>query len=62
MAEAVEFEVIDQDESWAIFDENAHRLLDMSGEEFAKRWDAGEFQPVEDTRVMQLVMLRPSGG
>lgn len=62
MAGNVEFELISADESWAIFEENAHRLLGISAEEFIEHWDAGEYEPVTDTRVMQLLMLRPSGG
>lgn len=61
MAGNVTFEPISDDEAWSIFDENAQRLLHMSADEFVARWDAGEFQPVESTAVMQLLMLRPSG-
>lgn len=62
MSTDVTFEPISEDESWAIFDENARRLLGISGGEFAARWDNGDFQPVTDSKVVQLVMLRPSGG
>ena len=67
----------DQDESWetgyyheltreesiAFFDEQVRQVLNISGEEFLERWDAGEFRPVPDTpegwKVGRLVMLIP---
>ena len=58
---AIEVEKIDAEDSWAIFDGAARRLLHLSGEEFAARWDAGEYAVDDDTRVMRVAMLRPSG-
>lgn len=58
---AVTFEKIDADQSWAIFDAAAKRLLDLDGETFAKRWDQGQYAEDADTDVMKVAMLRPSG-
>lgn len=55
------------DEAMAFFDQEARRLMGMSGEEFLRRWDAGEFQPVPDEteadrRLGSLVMALPFAG
>jgi len=55
------------EEGRAYFDREARRLVGMSGEEFLRRWDAGEFQPVpdeteEDRRLGSLVMALPFAG
>ena len=39
------------EEARAEFDRQARRYLHMSGEEFLRRWDAGEFPDVEDPDV-----------
>jgi hypothetical protein len=57
----VEIEKISAEDAWEIFDAAARRLLRVSGEEFATRWDAGEYKADDDTRVMRVAMLRPSG-
>jgi hypothetical protein len=45
------------------FDEAARRELGISGEEFLRRWDAGEYQPIPDTpegwKVGRLYMMMP---
>jgi hypothetical protein len=61
MTTEVEFDFISPDESWEVFDEAAHRLLDMSGDEFARRWDAGAYAQDDQIEVMQVAMLRPGG-
>lgn len=43
-----------------MFDERAQRLLGMSGEEFRRRWEAGELDPNDDN-VLRLAMLLPLG-
>lgn len=47
----------------ALFDRRARQLLQISGEEFLKRWDAGVYRPVRDTaegrKIGQLVMMMP---
>ena len=53
------------EEGRAIFDEQARRLMGMSGEEFLRRWDAGEFREItkgpEHGKLIRLVMLIPFG-
>jgi hypothetical protein len=52
---------LDDDESRAHFDRQARRLLGISGEEFLRRYDAGEYERELDDResraVMKLTML-----
>lgn len=49
------------DEARRIFDEQARKLVGMSGTEFIRRWEAGEFDAIADDpghpEIMQLVML-----
>jgi hypothetical protein len=61
MAGPVTFQEITSDESWAVFDGAAQRLLGMSGAELVKRWDAGELSESDSSALMQVIMLRPSG-
>ncbi|HET6387073.1 MAG TPA: hypothetical protein VFJ58_27110, partial [Armatimonadota bacterium] len=43
-----------------LFDNRSRQLMKMSGEEFVRRYDAGEFNsPKEDSRVIELEMLLP---
>lgn len=46
-----------------IFDYQASKTLGISGEEFLRRWDAGEYRHVEDFdeahKIDRLVMLMP---
>lgn len=51
---------VGREEARAIFDEQARKLLRISGEDFLRRWDAGENEGDEE-RVMRLVMLLPLG-
>lgn len=56
---------LSRDEGRELFDRQAQRYLDMTGDEFLKKWDAGEFGDPDDRTknppgVMQLVMLLPS--
>ena len=57
----VTFERITPEESWATFDAAAQRVLQISGQDFAQRWDAGEYNDDDSVEVMQVAMLRPSG-
>lgn len=56
---------LEADESHAHFDRQAQRLLGISGEEFLRRYDAGEYATPQDDRqqraVMKLAMLAPFG-
>jgi hypothetical protein len=52
-------------ERHALFDRRARELMGMSGEEFLRRWDAGEFNAIADDpdrpEVMLLATLIPFG-
>jgi len=58
---SVTFKKITPEESWKVYDGAARRLLRISGEEFSRRWDAGEYKHSAETTVMQVAMLRPDG-
>jgi hypothetical protein len=53
------------DESHQYFDRQARRLMNMSGEEFIRKYDAGEFDAELDgpqhRALAKLVMLLPFG-
>lgn len=57
----IEFEKINADGSWKIFDQAAHRLLGIDGATFVRRWDSGSYANDANTEVMKVAMLRPSG-
>jgi hypothetical protein len=40
-----------------LLDEKARQYLGMSGEEFARRWDAGEIDADDEPDVMRVAML-----
>ena len=53
--------VLSDEEARAIFEEQARTTMGMSGDEFIRRWDAGEFDAIADDpdhrEIMRLVML-----
>jgi hypothetical protein len=52
--------ILDKDEGRRPFDREAQRLLSISGAEFLRRWDAGEYDADPDhPEIMSLVMLIP---
>lgn len=52
--------VLSHDEGCALFDRAARRYLNMSGEEFIRKYEAGEFgDPDNDPNVMYVAMLIP---
>jgi hypothetical protein len=57
----VEFKKVSATESWQIFDRAANRLLGLSGDEFARRWDQGRYEGRDSVKIMKVAMLRPSG-
>jgi len=61
MPDDVTFQMITKQDSWDVFDRAARRFLRLSGEEVARRWDAGEFAGSDSVALMQVIMLRPSG-
>lgn len=55
---------LSREEGRELFDRQARRYLDMSGDEFLKKWDAGEFGDPDDRTknppgVMKMAMLLP---
>jgi hypothetical protein len=51
------------EEGRELFDKAARYYLNMSGEEFIRKWEAGEFgDPDDRPEVMHLVMLLPFAG
>ena len=52
--------IIDQEEGIEILDEAAKKYLGISGDEFLKRWDAGEYVGKADTpEIMRVASLIP---
>jgi hypothetical protein len=52
--------ILDQDEGRHLFDREAQRLLGISGDEFLRRWEAGEYDADPDRpEIMSLAMLIP---
>src|SRR5687767_13653234 len=53
------------DEGRELFDYQARKLLNISGEDFLRRWDAGEYREIADApghrHIMRLAMLIPFG-
>lgn len=48
------------EESRALFDKTARLYLSMSGEEFLRRWDLGDFRDVDSRpQVMRVASLIP---
>jgi len=56
---------LSDEEAHAVFDAEARRVMEMSGEEFLRRYDAGEFNDIhadgENTDFVELEMLIPFG-
>ncbi len=64
MARALEgnanIQELSNEEGRELFDRQARRYLNMSGDEFIRRWEAGEFNDgPENPAVVRLVMLLP---
>jgi hypothetical protein len=47
-------------EGRALIDERARRFLGMSGEEFRRRYEAGQLNP-DDDNVLRVALLLPLG-
>ena len=58
---SVEANLMSAEEHWEMFDNAARRHLDMSGSEFALRWDRGEYFDKDEPWVMYVAGLRPDG-
>ncbi len=58
---SVDSHLISAEEHLEMFDNAARLRLNMSGEEFARRWDAGEYYDRDEPWVMFVASLRPNG-
>jgi len=56
---SVEVTEISRADQEAALDQEAQELLNISGEEFARRWHAGQYTDSDDARVTQVAMLLP---
>ena len=60
-----EVRFLSREEGRALFDQRARNLLGISGDEFLRRWDAGEYDAMVDDpdhpEIVDLVMLRSFG-
>lgn len=58
-------QIVSAAEAREVFDYQARRLMGMSGEEFLRRWDEGEFRELFDKRghenLTHLVMMMGFG-
>lgn len=52
---------ITPDEGRRIFEQQAQQRLGITGQEFIRRWDAGEYEAVDTPEVIGLAMLLPLG-
>jgi hypothetical protein len=50
---------LSDDEARELFDRRARQTLGMSGDEFLRRWDAGEIADPDRTEIVELVLLIP---
>ena len=55
------YRILTEEEGRALFDEEAHRLLGISGEEFVRRYDAGDYDDKPDLHeeVIELYFMLP---
>lgn len=59
-AESKGMKVLTKDEAWEMFDREARRYFDMSGEDFISAWESGGFDNDPDgPNVMWVAMLIP---
>ncbi len=52
---------LDAEEGRLLLDRHARRYLDMSGDEFARSGEAGEFAERDDATLVRVAMLLPFG-
>ena len=55
----VEFVELSDSDARAAFDAEACRVLGITGDEFARRWHAGQYRDCDDPRITQVAMLLP---
>lgn len=54
-----EFKGLTHEEALAMFDETARRYLNMSGEEFLRRWKTRDFEDPDSFEVIHVSVLAP---
>lgn len=47
------------EEGRELFDQRARKFLGISGEEFLRKWDAGEYMDSDDPKVSSMAVLIP---
>jgi hypothetical protein len=53
-------DILTREEGVAFFDRQARKFMGMSGEEFLRRYDEGEFRPsCQSINISRMVMLIP---
>ena len=52
-------EDLSREEAKHLLDELARRYLDMSADDFIRKWEAGEFRDSQRPEVMRVAMLLP---
>jgi hypothetical protein len=57
--DATEFEELSPEQDRELLEREALRLLNLSAEEFARRWKAGEYRDSDDPKATQVAMLLP---
>jgi hypothetical protein len=56
---AVEVGEATRAEGKAMLNRAAREILNISGDEFLRRWDAGEYEDLDDPAVTRVAMLIP---
>ena len=51
--------MLNDEEWWELFDRAAHYYLNISGDEFVRKWKAGEFEGQDTSDVVAVYMLMP---
>lgn len=55
----VEIVEVSPEEGWRMLDRQARKYLNLSGEEFVRRWEAGEIDDPDRTDVLRVAFLIP---
>jgi hypothetical protein len=50
---------VSADEAGEIFDRQARKYLGMTGEEFLRKWDAGEIHDPDQAHIVRQVLMIP---
>ena len=47
------------EEGWALLEDRAQHYLNMSAQEFVRKWDAREFENPDRSEILRVAMLLP---